>query len=1038
MKQFKVCDIDNMTLFSFLIFLLISTSVHSSDFSIPTNKTESAVVQNQNASFDLFVPAKPNNGVSYNYFNKFDVDGRSLTIVNNGETAGLVRGRGKADVIIVESNDIRLRDSIKIIGSPADLLFISRNSNGKLNCDGCSFANVGRVTMAIANPSYSKTAKTVSKIGALNTIRSGTIEVKNLISPGLQSLELIADLILTEGVIDTNLRAEKHPESGMIIVDSGSKVVSAGGINLYAGEMTIDYADLKVSKAIVRDTVAVINGNFKAATIAISSPKSINIHRQTELNTISDAISTSQHLGKLYAPVEGIFIQSLGENRGNTQNINVDGKLFSDNKISIKGLHDVDLNSVITGGDVSVIAKNNLHHKGLSDVETADLSAKTFINNGKIKTTSLSIETENSIYNSFGGELKSKSMSLYSHNGSVINGSRSNVEVYPAIPKRLNVGGEDTLGAKHYGVFHDITERGSSRNNISAIILAGELTIVADTIENINPYYLTKSSSQDWSAGIRVNTHKANQVAIEAETKLQLKAYDYVVNSSAILGLHENGDFIVNAPIFSNERYNTVFESYPYRVVTYSYDENKKNQANYKTGIETKILSYSPPGRVFSFGQFQFSHGLTKGKSNSNTAENKDGYFFNEMSYFELFNDAHFFRGLVKSIGLELSRDYTSVDYDALTKCMAYRNCSREEITTYAEAETLFSVAGNIYGVKGQLESETDLTIGNINTYQADVQRVVKDIVNNYTVRNKAKLDKHFALFSYFKLAEEFYYEYQVHSAEIVGDNVQGVVKICTKWLHKPSWVDNTKWFQWSEELLELSCVDEPVYKFNENYQVILDKENEDKEVGDTEFTLKQILEASKVYVQKMDFSPYKKNKRITKKFYQEIDLSSVQIHLVEGSKNVEINYNQIDHYVTYYYGTHRSNEVQNLKKTVSLKVLMKYLPDQYISDIDKYRKPHLTDEMVRDMIDVYLRTVPAQTIRPGKNGNPREYLQTNGREATYISHKLGSYAVEVNYYKIRSEMRCANYVGCFWENKKIKETKTLTTGQLYFYGVKR
>ncbi|WP_038891999.1 hypothetical protein, partial [Vibrio campbellii] len=79
-------------------------------------------------------------------------------------------------------------------------------------------------------------------------------------------------------------------------------------------------------------------------------------------------------------------------------------------------------------------------------------------------------------------------------------------------------------------------------------------------------------------AGIRVNGIKANQVAIEAERSLKLKASGYVLNSSAIMGLNGGGEFLVNSPIFSNERYEISFESYPYRVVEYSQDDSKKNE----------------------------------------------------------------------------------------------------------------------------------------------------------------------------------------------------------------------------------------------------------------------------------------------------------------------------------------------------------------------------------------------------------------------------------------------------------------------------
>ncbi|HHX8453202.1 TPA: FhaB protein, partial [Vibrio diabolicus] len=198
-----------------------------------SSRTDTQVLQQSSSNFDILVPAKAKNGISYNVFSKFELSGKPLTVVNTDDTSGGVRGTGKADLIVIESNNISLKDQLSILGSPVDILFITRSASGKLTCEQCSFDNVGRVTMAAAAPSYSSSAKTVNSIGDLTTVRGGKITVKGLVSPGLQSLELIADTIDTSGTIDTNLRAENHPESGMIIVDRGSKVVGAGGINMF-------------------------------------------------------------------------------------------------------------------------------------------------------------------------------------------------------------------------------------------------------------------------------------------------------------------------------------------------------------------------------------------------------------------------------------------------------------------------------------------------------------------------------------------------------------------------------------------------------------------------------------------------------------------------------------------------------------------------------------------------------------------------------------------------------------------------------------
>ncbi|ULF81433.1 hypothetical protein [Vibrio alginolyticus] len=403
--------------------------------------------QSSSSNFDVLVPAKAKNGISYNVFSKFELSGKPLTVVNTDDTSGGVRGTGKADLIVIESNNISLKEQFSILGSPVDILFITRSASGKLTCEQCSFDNVGRVTMAAAAPSYLSSAKTVNGIGDLTTVRGGKVTVKGLVSPGLQSLELIADTIDTSGTIDTNLRAENHPESGMIIVDRGSKVVGAGGINMFTGRLKVSYEDLAVKSATLSSAWSTIKGKFRAATIAIASPNNIVI--DADMSTMSDALSTSQHNGKLYAPTEGVFVQSLGKYKSKEyQNIHVKAtaKLSSDNHLSLKSLSNIHIlkqgnkQAKVIGGDMTLIALNDVLQQGYVAADEVKVSANQFINNGVVESANIDVETEKSIYNSFGGKVLGKNVTLYSKSGSVINGSLVDKVVY--LDDVLTIGGE--------------------------------------------------------------------------------------------------------------------------------------------------------------------------------------------------------------------------------------------------------------------------------------------------------------------------------------------------------------------------------------------------------------------------------------------------------------------------------------------------------------------------------------------------------------------------------------------------------------------
>ncbi|NRD73816.1 hypothetical protein HQQ94_11315 [Shewanella sp. VB17] len=840
------------------------------------------------------VPAKPVRGISYNVFSRFDLANTNLRIYNGGQGA---TNNGSASLIVIQATNIKLSANIEIIGRPADILFITNSTRtNSINCQQCSFSNVGRATFAAA------TTKSVSSILASGTVNNlvtnstGSVTVNGLSAPGLQSLELMANTVQTAGTIDINLRADIHPQGGHIIHPQGSKIVGSGGISLYAGLMTIGYEKLKVSAATVVNQAFVVGGKLRAASIAVVSPKHITLATSANLSTLSDIIATSTHNNDFYAPIEGIYIQGVGKHTSSAQhNVTLSGKLFSDNRVSIKSLNKVNLHSAIVTKDLSVIAATMVRNKGSVQAQQVEIAANTFINNGQIAATDVAVETQQSIYNSFGGNIKSNTLILKSNNGAVVNGSRSHYENYANVPTILPISIDMT--AKKYGIFYDINEkRGTFQKNVSAHIVANDLTIVADVIENINPYFIDKLPSANWDAGISINNAQAKQVSIEAEYALDLKGYKYIVNASAIIGLHENGQANINTPTFSNERYKIQFETYVYRRVDYSHDKNKTNK-RYNSGTTSKILAYSPPGRLFSFGRFIHSYGLNKNQAASTRAVNKEVQSINEMSYFEVFNDSHFYKGKVSSIGLELTKEYTSVDINALRGCLTYRHCEREDITTSIEAETLFAVTGNIYGVKKGLESNTDLDIVGIGPMSNDARRVVNKIVDEYIATHTTELNGYawgnkpdVNVFSWLENVDCLYRatcSFEVLSSEIVGDLVQGQIAI-KKITYLPPYGNYTASISEVQQF--------KTYQFKVNFQQILDAEMVDRDVDGTSYTHRQLTTAVENFVLQAERVVFPSGLNTSYKYRStKNDLTSVK-YFVDGAKLV-INYMQIDDY---------------------------------------------------------------------------------------------------------------------------------------------
>ncbi|ENP7384120.1 FhaB protein, partial [Vibrio parahaemolyticus] len=660
------------------------------------------------------------------------------------------------------------------------------------------------------------------------------------------------------------------------------------------------------------------------------------------------------------------------------------------------------------------------------------VSANQFINNGVVESANIDVETEKSIYNSFGGKVLGKNVTLYSKSGAVINGSRTDKAVY--LDEALTIGGEGYEVKKQFGIWqalkdHSAIKSANSASNLSASILADNLDIQAKRIENINPYHLEKSNSVNWDAGIRVNGIKANQVAIEAERSLKLKASAYVLNSSAIMGLNGGGEFLVNSPIFSNERYEISFESYPYRVVEYSQDDSKKNEiGHYKSGTETKILTYSPPGRVFSFGDFQFSRGGT-----SDPKKVQSSKLFNEVSYFQAFKDARFFNSTIKSIGLEIGTDTENTDFEGMTSCLNYRRCNREYVTTRTEAETLLSFEGNVFGVNGEVATESDLIIDNINSLETDKKNIILNIVNNYISINKAKIDEHpnNILVRYLNsMYSTFTYEYRLSNVEVVSDVVKGEVLVYVAYTSKPSnW---PKGHPWSDDYKDFTKwqYSKP-YKFEVNWKEKYDEEQGEKEFGSTGYTLTQIEEAAKTYLQVTSFIKASTNNRYGKLLYSYIDLDSVEVFKELDSDTITIKYLQRDKFLVTYYKRLEYEEKQYLTKKVNLAQLIKYLPVDYLGS---NLTATVNDSNLRAAISNYLRTIPTTVDYPknpyrGMGWDVKKFDRT-----TYRSHKVIGNNVEIEYTRIVRTYGCISYAGCGWANRAIYEKTKLTKSQLSHY----
>jgi hypothetical protein len=797
-----------------LLAALISLSSlpgHASFFDIQNSSNGSRISYNPAHGPDTLLPATAVNGISYNRFGQFQLSGKNLIIYNGPATAEATSGHA-AKTIVIAADSISLASEIQIIGAPADLVFLLQNHTPSvaktISCNQCKFSNAGRITIAAANLQES-VFRSQRSIATLNTINNSLINLHNFSAPGAQSVELLANSITVTGTMDTNLRGVQHPQGGMAVTEDGNQVISAGGVSFYPGLQIVNYENLAVSGVgEVQTGVLNIQGRINAATIAAFSPVHVQVSAGAVLNTHSDAIATSSRNGSFYAPIEGIMLQTV---KNPAAAIHIAGELNSQKIISLKSYADLISTGRIIASDVIFLARNKIEHTGFTSSQTMGIAGNYIFNSGEIDSGSINIESENDIQNAFGGKISANTFTAVTTDGIFQNGSRSN-QFFLNAKKALITPSLEETKTKH-GLYQKISETGIEKSNIAASISANKINISALAIENINPYFIAKPSSVDWNLGIKVNNQQARQVSILAESELNLKAKHYLLNSSAILGLNQSGILDINSPVVHNERYRLEADSFIVSTANYSPDK-KRSDEQITIGNETKIKVYSPPGRLFSFGKIRVSDGIE-----NNSIDEK---FTNAFSYFEVFQDAHFHQSIVKSVGMELTKKVTVNDISSATSCFAYGYCKGDTQTTLAEAETLFSVQGSIYGVDVNVPSASDLIISNINIYNATIIGLVNKYLEQFNYKES-----------------EYVYSY-VTKSEIISGVLSGNTKSCNgfqyiHYINKPT--PNCKFDTFSIAIATL-----------------LNQHTSNNEVGSSGLTDVQIISAAKKYIDTIPF----------------------------------------------------------------------------------------------------------------------------------------------------------------------------------------
>lgn len=638
------------------------------------------------------------NNKSINQFKTFNLTGNNLTIYSgNAPTT-------TESQIIISAPSIQLRNShIKIIGKPVDIVFQSTAAGTHDVCQSCTIENAKRIT-------FVNSSSTFWNNGLITTDISRNMRINNVYAPGAQAVEFLAGNITLNGVVNTNLQAESHPAGGFIIAPGGSQVVGTGGVNFYSGALQFDYPSSAIKGATAVTSALQLNGTVSAAAVTVAAAGDITIAERAVLDTNSDFISSSSRNNAPYIPQEGIYLQNLKASPSDNRalHMNLSGKLLTDYNLSIKSVSSVSLAANVIAKKMQMIAATHVYQRGYIQATDLQIAADVITNTGYISAANLRFDAVNDIANTMGGHINASTVAMKSTAGSFLNGARNSVMTIPTHLKSELIAPVTNINQKTQGIFFKLQKKDAQSASVTARIFADKISISAVNIENINPYYIDKAEQESWDNGVRLEVQKANQVSLTAEDNMELAATGYILNSSAILGQSNvDGNFHMNTPHFYNQRYKTDANSFILN--TTSRDANQKVRSatsveTSKVGTETVLISYSPAGRLYSYGKFYFSDGI----QNNTTKES----FNNDISYVELLNSSYFHNTNLISTGYLISTSFKG-DTTTARNCLIKEYCKGDMITVHTTIDTLLSFKGNVYGISDTAK-ESNLSINNI------------------------------------------------------------------------------------------------------------------------------------------------------------------------------------------------------------------------------------------------------------------------------------------------------------------------------------
>ncbi|KZN59332.1 hypothetical protein N473_03995 [Pseudoalteromonas luteoviolacea CPMOR-1] len=667
---------------------------------------------------DKLIIAPPNqHGISYNRFTNFTVDKPLLMLDPNGLASS--DAGTKLKTIVIHANSLSLKSELAFASGDIDanIVFVVNNDNGLISCSSCSFKGYPRITLAVADSS-SGYSKNMSSIGNLTNRNAGRISLNNLSAPDATSIETHSQYISTAGNISSTFRASASG-SHHKISNSGLVGVS-GGFNFFLGRMTVDYNTHEIVDADQVTTLGAItfSGTIHGAGVSIVSARPVTINSGAKITTQSDIMATSHFGDDFFVPTGNIDIVMLSQTTA-LGTINNKGSVLSDTGINIQAIRLYN-SGTIKGHNAEVTIKDQAQNLGTIEMSGKfELSAKTIDNRKVLAGNTLRAHATDAVFNHFGGSIVGYNVSF--ETDYFINGSR--IASVPTIKKHSALTIEDGLEpAEKYGVFNTnsfarFTSAQLSANR-PAHISATHLNIKANVLENINPYYKERGSAA-WPGKVNLDYAKSRQVSITAQYTLKLHSSTYVLNSSAILGLENVGEFTINTPKLQNERYR--FDS-----KGYVFHKKQHNSANEQHSVKSPLAvtasahvdAISPMAALYSFGEFNHS------PLNSSASTT----FTNLASFLQIHGRSNFYKTTFGSIAISASSEYQ----EGLTPACITNACNIDSYEENYTQTTFTSFLDDVNGLSTDFLVQTNLQL------EASIEQDVKWYQDKFIAEKKA------------------------------------------------------------------------------------------------------------------------------------------------------------------------------------------------------------------------------------------------------------------------------------------------------------